>query len=396
MAGKGKEAAAYMRMALSLAARGKGMTHPNPMVGAVVVKGGRVIGRGYHRGPHTPHAEAVALAQAGSEAAGGDLYVTLEPCNHQGRTPPCTDAILHAGIRRVFIAAPDPNPHVAGGGAERLRGEGVTVESGVLREESERLNAAYLKLVTTGLPLVTLKVAATADGRAATRDGASRWITGEEARKLVHVMRRESDAVMVGRGTVQADDPELTVRLVPLRGARPPLRVVVDSRLSMDLGCRLAQGGEPGVIVATGERNDREKARILRARGVELLELPCDGAGRVDLKELLLALGARGVAQLLVEGGPTLAGSLLRQGLVDRLALFLSGKVFGDAEARSWVEGCVVRDPSRAMRLRWERTRRVGQDLLLEAIQDREVACDPDMPVAQEVEKEGARTCSPA
>lgn len=364
---KGNDGTTYMRMALSLAARGKGMTHPNPMVGAVVVKEGRVIGKGYHRGPHTPHAEVVALAQAGEEAAGGDLYVTLEPCNHQGRTPPCTEAILRAGIKRVVMAVPDPNPHVRGGGAERLSAHGVMVDVGVLREECERLNAAYIKHVTTGMPLVIVKVAATADGKVATRHGGSRWITGEESRKLVHKMRRESDAVMVGRGTVQADDPELTVRLVPLRGARPPLRVVVDSGLSIDLDCRLAQGGEPKVIVAVGEVHDRKKAQVLKDRGVEVLVMPYDEAGRVDLGELLLALGRRGVAQLMVEGGPTLVGSLLRRGLVDRLFLFMAGKVFGDGKARSWAEGCVVEEPSQALRMQWRGLRRTGEDLLLEA-----------------------------
>ena len=385
----------FMRQALALAARGRGMTHPNPMVGAVVVKDGTVVGKGYHKGPFTPHAEAAAISDAGKAASGADLYVTLEPCNHHGRTPPCTEAILGAGIKRVVIAAPDPNPGVRGGGAARLREAGLRVEEGLLAEEASRLNSAYEKLVRSGRPLVLLKVAATADGKIAAKGGASRWITGEAARIEVHRMRRESDAVMVGRGTVQADDPELTVRLVPLRGARPPLRVVVDSRLSIDLGCRLAQGGEPGVIVAADEAHDEEKARILRARGVEVLVLPRDEAGRVDLEELLLALGERGVAQLLVEGGPKLAGSLLRHGLVDRVAIFLSGKVFGAAEARSWVEGCVVQDPSRALRLRWERVRRVGHDLLLEAERDRDVACGPDAPLAREGEKEGTRTCSP-
>ena len=385
-----EKGAAFMRMALSLAARGKGMAHPNPMVGAVVVKGGKVIGKGYHRGPHSPHAEVLALAQAGGDAGGGDLYVTLEPCNHHGRTPPCTEAILRAGIRRVVIAAPDPNPNVAGGGAERLRSQGVLVEVGVLREESEDMNAAYRKYVATGMPLVTVKVAATADGKAAARGGRSRWITGEAARRLAHAMRRESDAVLVGRGTVDADDPELTVRMVPLRGARPPLRVVVDSRLSLSLKSRLAQGGEPRVIVATTEGHDAGKAEALRERGVEVLALPGDEAGRVDLRELLAALGRREVAHLLVEGGPTLVSALFRLGLVDRLSLFVAGKVFGDSEARSWVEGAVVEDPSQALRLKWRRSRRLGDDLLLEA----DVACgweDPGEKAHSAKVKDGGR-----
>jgi diaminohydroxyphosphoribosylaminopyrimidine deaminase/5-amino-6-(5-phosphoribosylamino)uracil reductase len=357
----------YMRLALSLAARGRGMTHPNPMVGAVMVRDGKVVGKGYHRGPFTPHAEVVALAEAGERAAGSTLYVTLEPCNHHGRTPPCTEAVLRAGVARVVIAAPDPNPGVKGGGAERLRSAGVEVVTGVLQKESEELNAAYVKYVTTGLPLVTLKVAATADGKVAARGGLSRWITGKAARRLVHEMRRASDAVLVGRGTVEADDPELTVRHVPLRGAHHPLRVVVDSRLSMSLDRKLARGGIPKVVVATTREHDAAKAEELRRRGVEVWVLDSSPDGGVDLLELLKALGRAEVAHLLVEGGPSLLASFMREGLADRLALFLAPRVFGDREARSWVEGLRVEDPSRGLPLRWTRQRRVGEDLLLEA-----------------------------
>ncbi|WP_287155110.1 bifunctional diaminohydroxyphosphoribosylaminopyrimidine deaminase/5-amino-6-(5-phosphoribosylamino)uracil reductase RibD [Candidatus Solincola tengchongensis] len=357
----------FMRLALALAARGKGMTHPNPMVGAVVVRGGEVVGKGYHRGPFTPHAEVVALAEASGRTAGSTLYVTLEPCNHHGRTPPCTEAVLRAGVSRVVIAAPDPNPEVKGGGAERLRSAGIDVEMGILRQESEELNAAYIKYVTTGLPLVTLKVAATADGKVAARNGVSRWITGKAARRLVHEMRRVSDAVLVGRGTVEADDPELTVRHVPLRGAHHPLRVVVDSHLTMGLDRRLARGGHPKVVVATTAEHDAAKAEELRRRGVEVWVVGASPDGGVDLLDLLRALGREGVAHLLVEGGPTLMASLLREGLADRLVLFLAPRVFGDREARSWVEGLRVEDPSQGLDLRWTRQRRVGEDLMLEA-----------------------------
>lgn len=342
------------------------MTHPNPMVGALVVKDGEVIGAAYHRGPFTPHAEAEAIARAGEGAGGSTLYVTMEPCNHQGRTPPCTEAVMRAGVRRVVIAALDPNPGVEGGGAERLREAGLAVEEGLLAEKARRLNVAYEKLVLTGKPLVTLKMAATADGKIAARGGASRWITAEKARRRVHAMRRESDAVMVGRGTLESDDPELTVRMVPLRGARPPLRVVVDSRLSMPLDCRLAQGGTPEVIVAATHDADGEKMEVLSSRGVRVLALGAVG-GRVDLAEMMAALGGMGIARLLVEGGPTLAASLLQAGLADRLALFLAPTVFGDAEARGWVEGLEVRDPRGGMKLEWEGVRRLGDDLLLEA-----------------------------
>ncbi len=356
----------YMRMALALAARGKGMTHPNPMVGAVVVKDDRVVGKGYHKGPYTPHAEVEALAQAGDAAKGSDLYVTLEPCNHQGRTPPCTEAIIRAGVRRVTIAAKDPNPHVRGGGAERLVEAGVEVRTGLMEREARRLNEAYEKLVLSGRPLVVVKMAATADGKVALRTGASRWITGEESRREVHRMRRGSDAVMVGRGTVEEDDPELTVRMVSLGGARPPVRVVVDSRLSLPEDRRLARGGEPKVMVASIPGHDRRKGERLRARGVEVLEV-AEKEGRVDLGELLRLLGGMGVARLLVEGGPTLVGSLLEEGLADRLALFLAPRVLGDREARAWMEGRTLLDLEEAIPLRWRRVRRMGEDLLLEA-----------------------------
>ncbi len=277
----------YMKMALSLATKGKGMTHPNPMVGAVLVKDGKIIGRGYHKGPGKQHAEIEALRQAAEEACGADLYVTLEPCNHHGKTPPCTEALLEAGVKRVIVAAEDPNPSVRGGGEQRLQEAGVIIESGLLEEKASQLNAAYRKYVLTGKPLVTLKTAATADGKVAARGGASRWITGEKARAAAHAMRRECDAVLVGRGTVESDDPELTVRMVPLRKARPPLRVVVDSGLNIDIESKLAQGGVPQVIVAVTADHDREKAEVLRGRGVKILVLG-DRDGRVDLEELLI------------------------------------------------------------------------------------------------------------
>ncbi|MBN2027829.1 MAG: bifunctional diaminohydroxyphosphoribosylaminopyrimidine deaminase/5-amino-6-(5-phosphoribosylamino)uracil reductase RibD [Actinobacteria bacterium] len=354
-----------MRKALSLAAKGKGMCHPNPMVGAVIARGGEIIGSGYHHGPHTPHAEIEALEQAGDRAAGAVLYVTLEPCNHQGRTPPCTEAILQAGVDRVVIAAMDPNPGVKGGGAERIRAAGLKVESGLMAEESSRLNAAYEKYVLTGKPLVTVKMAATADGKVAARGGASRWITGEKARREVHAMRRESDAVMVGKGTVKSDDPELTVRMVPMRGARPPVRIIVDSRLEISPDSRLALGGEPHVIVATTREHDRDKADYLSARGVEVMVVS-ERAGQVDLDHLLAVLGEREIAQLLVEGGPTLVASFFEQSLADRLALFIAPKVFGDKMAPSWIEGREVSDPGQAISLGWSRVRRIGDDLLLE------------------------------
>jgi diaminohydroxyphosphoribosylaminopyrimidine deaminase/5-amino-6-(5-phosphoribosylamino)uracil reductase len=269
-------------------------------------------------------------------------------------------------VKWVVIGAGYINPDVWGGGAVRLREAGLEVEEGILAERSSRLNEAYEKYVTTGTPLVVVKMAATADGKVATAGGYSKWISGEKARRLVHAMRRESDAVLVGRGTVQHDDPELTVRMVPLRGARPPVRVVVDSRLSLPLDCKLAQGGEPQVIVATTAEHDREAARVLSSRGVRVLEIAGD-PDRVDLRMLMREMGRMEIARLLVEGGPTLVASFLESGLADRLALFMAPRVFGDTRARSWIEGREIGDPSHGLPLRWKGARNIGEDLLLEA-----------------------------
>lgn len=360
-----KEDVGFMKMALMLARKGSGMTHPNPMVGAVVVKDGRVVGKGYHRGPGTPHAEVMALREAGERSIGSTLYVNLEPCNHHGRTPPCTHAILESRVSRVVMAMRDPNPHVRGGGAERLRKAGLAIEEGVLQREAAELNRSYLSLVLRGRPWVTVKMAATADGKAAAPDGSSRWITGEEARRAVHRLRRECDAIMVGIGTAIADDPELTVRMAPLRSANPPLRVVVDSRLRLPEENRLAKGGFPPVMVVVSRGHDRERAELLRKRGVEVVE--CGDEDKVDLSELLRLLGDRGVAHLLVEGGPELVGAFFRQGLVDEVLLFLAPRVLGNMRARDWITGLDIASLEEALELEWVEARRAGRDLVLRA-----------------------------
>jgi diaminohydroxyphosphoribosylaminopyrimidine deaminase / 5-amino-6-(5-phosphoribosylamino)uracil reductase len=356
----------YMKKALALAAKGRGMTHPNPMVGAVLVNNGNVVGRGYHKGPGRPHAEVEAIREAGDRAKKADLYVSLEPCNHQGRTPPCSEAIIHAGISRVIIASRDRNPGVRGGGIKRLMQAGIAVEDGLLEEEARRLNEAYEKFILTGMPLVTVKAAITADGKIAARGGASRWITGEEARRFAHGMRRAADAVMVGSGTVAADDPELTVRNVRMNGAKAPMRVIVDSRLSIGLESKLAQAGDPKVMIVTTAACDRRKADLLEERGVEIL-VAAENGGRVDLEALMRELGRREVVSLLVEGGPTLTSSLMGQALVDRLALFIAPKVFGDEQAPSWMQGWILTEPSKALGFEWNDMRRLGEDVLLQA-----------------------------
>jgi diaminohydroxyphosphoribosylaminopyrimidine deaminase/5-amino-6-(5-phosphoribosylamino)uracil reductase len=290
----------FMRLALAEAERGRGRTHPNPAVGAVVVRGGRVIGRGHHQAAGLPHAEVNALEAAGERARGAEVYVTLEPCNHQGRTPPCTQALIAAGVRRVSFGSRDPNPLVRGGGAQALRRAGIEVEAGVLAEECDAANEPWFKFITTGLPWVVLKAAITLDGKLATRSGDSRWISSEESRRLVHRWRNELDAVLVGAGTVRADDPQLTVRGIA-RG-RDPIRIVL--------------GDAP------------RGARIFREPGETLIE---EGS----IRSVLRRLARRGITSVLVEGGAGVHGQFLRARLWDELRLFVAPKVFG-ADALSW------------------------------------------------------------
>lgn len=360
-----------MRRALSLARKGIGRTSPNPAVGAVVVRDGVIVGEGWHKRAGTPHAEIHALAMAGELARGGDVYVTLEPCSHFGKTPPCADALLAAGVSRVFVGMIDPNPLVSGSGVERLRRAGVVVETGLLEKECRSLNEAFIKHVTTGRPLVVLKSALTLDGKTATASGDSRWVTSAESRKAVHRLRAGMDGVMVGVGTVLADDPELTVRLVT---GRNPLRIVVDSGLRSPLRSRLlATVREAGVIIATA-CDDGAKVAALTAAGAELLV--CQRKeGRVDLGEMLDRLGARGVQSILLEGGETLAGEMLRSGLIDKFLFFLAPKLVG-GEGKGLFAGPGASLMSQAVPLRIETISRVGADILLEAYP--EAACSQD------------------
>jgi diaminohydroxyphosphoribosylaminopyrimidine deaminase/5-amino-6-(5-phosphoribosylamino)uracil reductase len=352
----------YMRQALGLARRGLGRTSPNPPVGAVVVARGRIVGRGWHRRPGAAHGEAAALLDAGPRARGATLYVTLEPCNHQGRTGPCTEAILAAGVRRVVFGARDPNPEVRGGGAGRLRRAGLEVVGGIERAACEELIAGFTSLVRRGRPLVTLKLAATLDGRIATRSGDSRWISGPASRRLVHLWRDEMDAVMVGIGTVLADDPQLTCRR---RGGRDPLRVIVDSRLRIPLSAVvLTKEAAPATVIGTVISTGRKLA-ALRARGATVLSLPGRG-GRVSLRRLLEALGERGIASVLLEGGATLAAAAVREQVVDRLALFLAPRLIG-GDGQPMLASLGVRRLADAAQLRWLGVERVGDDWLLRA-----------------------------
>ncbi len=356
----------YMRLALREGRKGLGRTSPNPPVGAVVVDPatGEVIARGYHRRAGEPHAEAVALARAGERARGATLYVTLEPCHHHGRTPPCTRAIVAAGIRRVVIGTRDPNPK-ASGGLRYLQDLGLEVQAGVLEKECRYLARFFLKRVLTGRPWVIFKVAASLDGRIATRTGDSRWITGEKARRYAHRLRALCDAILVGRSTVEADDPALTCRLV--RG-RNPIRIVLDTRLSLSPDFRLFQtAGETPTWLICGERAGPEKERVFRSLGVEVIRVP-ERDGRVDLEALLEALARRDILSVLVEGGGEVHGSFLDAGLVDEVFFFLGPVIIGGKEARPAVAGKGPARLSQALWLKDLRIRRLGDSLLLHGL----------------------------
>lgn len=356
-----------MRRALRLARRAAGRTSPNPMVGAVVVRDGRVVGEGYHARAGAPHAEAHALRAAGAEAAGATLYVTLEPCDHHGRTPPCTEAIIAAGVRRVVAAAEDPNPLVAGRGLERLRAAGLTVETGVLEDEARALNEAFFKFISTGRPFVTWKYAMSLDGKVAAHTGVSRWISGERARTLVHRLRAGADAIMVGVGTALADDPLLTARGRGGHGGsggRDPVRVIVDSRLRLPATARVLHPGSAAPTwVATTPHAPAERRRALEAAGAEVLMLP-DAGGRVHLPALMDELGRRQVTSVLCEGGPTLAAALLEDSLIDKVYCFISPRLIGGAAAPGALAGTGSPNPDLAWRLHRAAWRRVGEDLL--------------------------------
>ena len=352
----------HMRRALDLAARGAGVVSPNPMVGATVVADDRVIGEGFHRGPGTPHAEVLALEQAGAAARGATLYTTLEPCSHFGRTPPCVPRIIDARIARVVTALGDPNPLVNGQGFTALREAGIEVEVGLLEVEAVRQNGAFLKHVTTGLPLVTLKMAASLDGKAAARDGSSRWISGPESREEVHRMRAASDAVLVGAGTAFRDDPSLTVRDADLAGG-PPLRVVADGRGIVPETHRLFADGAARTLVATTERAPEERREAWRARGADVVVLDDAGSGLIPLRDLFRELGKRDVQNVLMEGGPTIAWEAVREEMVDRVVLFFAPILVGGEEAPSLLMGGGMPTIGDAISLRVREVARVGGDI---------------------------------
>ena len=355
-----------MRRALDLAGNGLGLAPPNPLVGAVVRQGDRVVGEGWHEGPGTSHAEMNALKMAGEEAQGGTLYVSLEPCSHHGRTPPCAPAVVEAGIAQVVIAARDPNPAVDGRGVAILRKAGLGVVEGVLSAEGLDLIAGFAKHIRTGLPLVTLKMAASLDGKVAARDGSSRWITGEEARRDAHRLRAASGAVVVGAGTAVADNPSLTVRLPGFRG-RPPLRVLLDTTGRTPVSNALFDGSAR-TLVATSPASAEEARKAWLEAGAEVLVFEEPGpSGGVPLGELMRTLGKRDIQNVLIEGGPTVAWEAVREGVVDRFILYVGPKVIGGDGAPGILGGQGISSIDEALEARIVGVDRLGDDLRVRA-----------------------------
>jgi len=356
----------YMAEALRLAGRARGRTSPNPMVGAVVVTRGRVVGRGYHRRAGEPHAEVIALDEAGPRARGGTLYVNLEPCTVKGRTPPCAPLVARSNVARVVVGIEDPNPAVSGRGVKYLRRRGVEVTTGVLSERCTRLNEVFIKHISTGLPFVILKAACTLDGKIATSSGDSKWISCEASRRWVHRLRAEVDAVAAGIGTVVADDPLLTARCG--RPARQPARVVIDRNLRISTGARLLDGGEAGpTLVVTSKSAGGAKARELTDCGAEVIHVPRVAGGGIDFAEMLRELGRRDITSILIEGGAEIGSAALESRVVDKVFFFYAPKIVGGNTAPGPVGGKGRDRLGEAIKLGRMSVRRIGEDLMVEA-----------------------------
>jgi diaminohydroxyphosphoribosylaminopyrimidine deaminase/5-amino-6-(5-phosphoribosylamino)uracil reductase len=355
----------FMREALRLARRGLGRTSPNPAVGAVIVRNGEIIAGGYHLRAGSPHAEVEALAKLGEKAKKGDiLYVTLEPCNHHGQTPPCTEAILRSGIRDVVVGMRDPNPRVAGGGCEYLAQKGVKVRIGVLERECRRMNEFFVKFVTTGRPFVVAKTALTMDGWSATSTGHSQWITNQESREFVHHLRDVVDAVMVGIETILFDDPSLNTRLKNRKG-KNPIRIVLDTNLRIPEHAKvMKQNSQTVVLIVAGEDVPAERQEKVRERCASILLCPTK-EGRIDLQVLMDKLGAMSITSILVEGGATLMGALIREKLIDKFYIFKAPKILGGSDGIPMALGPGPKKLDQGLILKYTEVKRFGDDILV-------------------------------
>lgn len=355
----------YMKVAIAQAKKAVGRVSPNPMVGAVLVKKGEIIGLGYHHQAGSPHAEINVLKKAGKKARNADLYVNLEPCCHYGRTPPCVDAIIESGIKRIMIGITDPNPLVSGKGIARLKSAGTTTQVGVLEEACSKLNEVYLKYITKKIPFVILKVASSLDGKIATRSGDSRGITAQESLRFVHRLRDQCDALMVGIGTVQADNPLLTTRLKGKVG-KDPIRVIVDSSLRISPQARLFNShSQAGVIIATTQKAPRGKKERLEKIGAKVITVG-SANGKVDLKKLMVALGKLEITSLLIEGGTKIITSALKDDIVDKIFFFYAPKILGGHAAHGITAGEGVEYVNQALTVQDLKVKRQGEDVLVE------------------------------
>ena len=355
----------FMQKTLELAAKGKGRTSPNPMVGAVVVKGGKIISGGYHRKAGTSHAEVIALKKAGAAARGATLYVNLEPCCHtEKRTPPCTKAIIKSGMKKVVVAMIDPNPDVSGMGLKELQAAGIRTETGIMQGEAQRLNEAFIKYITEKEPFVILKIAQSLDGKIATARGESKWITGSEARDHVHKLRNEVDALLVGIGTVKKDNPSLDCRI---RGGKNPYRIIVDTSLQISPGAKVLKYNDNRTIIAVTKKAGTQKVDSLTRSGNKVLVVK-DKAGKVDLKSLMKELGKLEITSVMIEGGSSISASALSAGIVDKVMFFIAPKIIGGIDAIPSVGGKSPALLKNALKLKDMQTTFFGEDILIEGL----------------------------
>ena len=359
----------YMRRAIELAKKGCGYTNPNPLVGAVIVKDQRIIGEGYHEKIGGLHAERNALKNCIEDPKGAEIYVTLEPCCHYGKTPPCTEALIEAGIKKVYVGNLDPNPKVAGGGIKILNDHGIETETGILEEECRQLNDIFFHYIQNDIPYTALKYAMTLDGKIATATGESKWITGESARKKVQELRHQYMGIMAGIGTVLADDPMLNVRIP---GLKSPVRIICDSGLRIPMDSQIVKTAKEyrTIVAYAGEhswegcKEAEEKEEQLHTAGVETVSVP-DADGRVDLRKLMEYLGKQGIDSVLLEGGGTLNDAALSAGIVNEICAFIAPKIFGGAGAKTPVSGIGVAHPAEAVKLTLRQMETIGDDLML-------------------------------
>ncbi len=362
-----------MQMALDLAKKGEGFTSPNPMVGAVIVKDGEVIGRGYHRAAGEAHAEVDAIDTAGSLARDATLYVTLEPCNHTGRTPPCTEKIIGAGIRHVVVAMEDPNPDVKGGGLEYLKKHGIKTTAGICEDHAKRLNEFFIKYTRTKRPFTIIKCAATLDGRIATRSGDSKWVTGEAAREFVHSLRHAVDAIMVGINTVEKDNPSLTTRLANRPKdfkSQDPTRIILDTHLRISEAAKLLRlHSDSDTILVTGPSVSNDKKARIEKTGARIIESPLKD-GRIDLDRLMDRLGSWGITSLLIEGGSRVVASALSAGIVEKIIFFFAPKILGGDDGIPICKGPGADAMDRCIPVKDIHVRRFGDDIMIQGYID--------------------------